>query len=213
MHIWAHANPHAIRETRHQTTFSINVWADIFGDRLIGPVRLPERLTEPTYREFLERLKRNILPDVLDDVPLQLRVGMWFMHDGAAPHFSRMARHYLKDHFPGKWIGRNGPVAWPPCPSDLNPLGFYLWGHVKNEVYSTPVTNVDELWERIVDAFDAIRKQPDQLEGVRESMMRRLNGCVAANGQHFEHLMQYSKGYQHMNVSRYLGNCSPLNPC
>jgi len=24
MHIWAHANPHAIREARHQTTFSIN---------------------------------------------------------------------------------------------------------------------------------------------------------------------------------------------
>jgi len=33
-------------------------------------------------------------------------------------------------------------------------------------------------------------------------MMRRLNECVAANGQHFEHLMWYSKGYQHMNVSR-----------
>jgi hypothetical protein len=28
-----------------------------------------------------------------------------------------------------------------------------------------------------------------QLERVRESMMRRLNGCVAALGQHFEHLM------------------------
>jgi hypothetical protein len=28
-----------------------------------------------------------------------------------------------------------------------------------------------------------------QLERVRESMMRHLTGCVAANGQHFEHLM------------------------
>jgi len=56
VHIWAHANPHAIREARHQTTFSIKVWAGIVGDRLIGPVRLPERLTGPTYREFLERL-------------------------------------------------------------------------------------------------------------------------------------------------------------
>jgi len=93
---------HAIREARHQTTFPINVWAGIFGDRLIGPVRLPERLTG---------LTRDIL---LDDVPLQLRVGMWFMHDGAAPHFSRIARQYLNDHFPGKWIGRNGPVALPP---------------------------------------------------------------------------------------------------
>ena len=76
VHIWSQANPHAIREARPQTTFSINVWAGIFGDGLIGPVRLPERLTGPTYREFLERLTRDILPDVLDDVTLQLRVGM-----------------------------------------------------------------------------------------------------------------------------------------
>ena len=60
---------------------------------------------------------------------------------------------------------------------------------LKNEVYSTTVTNVDELWERIVATFDAIRNRPGQLERVRESMMRRLNRCVAANGQHFEHLM------------------------
>jgi hypothetical protein len=69
--------------------------------------------------EFLERLTRDILTDVLDDVPLQLPEGMWFMHDGAPPHFSRIARQYLNDHFPGKWIGRNGPVAWPPRSPDL----------------------------------------------------------------------------------------------
>jgi len=79
------------------------------------------------------------------------------MHDGAPPHFSRIARQYLNDHFPGKWIGRNGPVAWPPRSPDLNPIDLYLWGHVKNKVYSTPVTNVNELWERIVATFDAIR--------------------------------------------------------
>jgi hypothetical protein len=135
----------------------------------------------------LERPTQGILPDVLDDVPLQLPVGMWFIHDGT--HFSGIARQYLNDHIPGKWIGRNGPVAWTPHSPDLNPIDFYLWGHVKNEVRSTPVTNVDELWERILATFDAISKRPSQLERVRESMMRRLNGCVAANGQHFGHLM------------------------
>jgi hypothetical protein len=73
---WAHANPQAMREARHQTTFSINVCAGIIWDRLLGPVRLPERLTGPTYREFMERLTRDILPDVLDDVSLQLPVSM-----------------------------------------------------------------------------------------------------------------------------------------
>jgi hypothetical protein len=54
VHIWAHANPHAIREARHQTPFSINIWAGIFGDRLIGPVRLPERLTGSTYSRHVD---------------------------------------------------------------------------------------------------------------------------------------------------------------
>jgi hypothetical protein len=71
----------------------------------------------------------------------------------------------------------------------LVPRISILWGHVKNEICSTPVTNVDELGERIAATFDAIRNRAGQLERVRESMMRRLNGCVAANGQHFEHLM------------------------
>jgi hypothetical protein len=133
------------------------------------------------------RLTRDILPDVLDDFPLQLTVGMWFIHDGT--HFSGIARQYLNDHLSGKWIGRNGPVAWPPRSPDLNPIDFYLWGHVKNYVRSTPVTNVDELWERILATFDTIRKRPSLLECVRESMTRRLNGCVAANDQHFGHRM------------------------
>jgi hypothetical protein len=35
------------------------------------------------------------------------------------------ARQYLNDHFPGKLIGRNGPVAWPPPPQSYRflPLG------------------------------------------------------------------------------------------
>jgi hypothetical protein len=64
----------------------------------------------------------------------------------------------MNDHFPGKWIGRNGPVAWPPRSPDLNPIDFYVWCPVKNEVHSTPVTTVDELWEPIVATFDATRK-------------------------------------------------------
>jgi hypothetical protein len=57
----------------------------------------------------------------------------------------------------GSGSGITGLVAWPPRSTDLNSMDFYLWGPVKNEVYSTTVTNVDELWERIVATFDAIR--------------------------------------------------------
>lgn len=45
IHEWAHENPHSILESRNQFTFSLNVWADIFGDKIIGPIFLAPRLT------------------------------------------------------------------------------------------------------------------------------------------------------------------------
>ena len=80
----------------------------------------------------------------------------------------------------------------------------HIWTHANP--HTIREANVDELWERIVATFDAIRNRPGQLERVRESMMRRLNECVAAS-------YVILKGYQHMNVSRYLGTCSFLDPC
>ena len=40
-HLWATDNAHRMVEVSHQQWFSINVWAGIIGDRLLGPV-LPE---------------------------------------------------------------------------------------------------------------------------------------------------------------------------
>ena len=44
-YIWGDENPHAIIASRHQHRFSMNVWADIFRDHLIGSYILPNRLT------------------------------------------------------------------------------------------------------------------------------------------------------------------------
>jgi len=85
------------------------------------------------------------------------------MHDEDLKNFSHIARQYLNEPIPGKWIGRNVSVAWPPRSPDLSPIDFYISGHVEIEVFSKSVTNFDELSERILAAFDIIRKQPGQL--------------------------------------------------
>jgi hypothetical protein len=36
-HVWAKENPHAVVQSRHQQQISINVWAGIIGDVLVGP--------------------------------------------------------------------------------------------------------------------------------------------------------------------------------
>lgn len=65
---------------------------------------------------------------------------------------SRQVRDYLNNVFPDKWIGRNGPVQWPPRSPDFTSLHFFLWGYVKEVVYKDPKTP-DNMQHKIVDAF------------------------------------------------------------
>lgn len=184
-HVWSQENPHATVETRFQHNFSVNVWAGIIDDYLIGPYFLPQRLNGETYCHFLI----NELPALLEEVPLAIRQNMWFMHDGAPPHFALNVREFLNDSFPGRWIGRGGPRLWPPRSPDHNPLDFFLWGYLKSLVYTTPVENLEDLQNRILQGCDVIRNTPGIFESVRQSMRRRIAACLMARGAHFQHLL------------------------
>ncbi|KAJ4445784.1 hypothetical protein ANN_12469 [Periplaneta americana] len=113
------------------------------------------------------------IPHVLEDTPLINRQHIHFLHDGASAHFSRTARRYLDRKFPDRWIGRGGPIAWPPRSPDLNPLDFYLWGHLKSLVYSSPVPDLESLRNRIVACSEDIRNTPGVWDRVH-----REHGCI-----------------------------------
>uniref|UniRef100_A0A1B6L5Q6 DUF4817 domain-containing protein n=1 Tax=Graphocephala atropunctata TaxID=36148 RepID=A0A1B6L5Q6_9HEMI len=184
-HHWADENPYVIKQSRFKNTFSLNVWVGIIRDSLIGPVFLPPRPNGLNYFHFLQ----NDLWEVMEDVPLRVRDRMWFMHDGAPPHFSIVVRAYLNERFRNKWMGRGGPTVWPARSPDLNPIDFFVWGHLTSMVYSTPVENVEQLRGWIEDGCQRIREMPGIFERVRQSMSRRLEDCVRVNGGHIEHLL------------------------
>lgn len=184
-HIWADVNPHAISVKRFQQTFSVNVWLGIIDDYLIGPFFLPARLTGETYHHFLE----NELPLLLEDVPIIIRRRMWFMHDGAPPHFSVIVREFLNNVFPDHWIGRGSPHPWPPRSPGHNPLDFCVWGYLKSLVYTTPILNVQDLQNRIIEGCNVIRNNPGIFERIRQSIRHRADACILAGGGHFENLL------------------------
>ena len=184
-HSWADENPHEIVEWHFQHRFSLNVWVGIIDDHLIGPYFFPQHLNGEIYRQFIE----EDLPLLLEDLPLQLRNDMWFMHDGAPAHFSLLAREYLNRVFADRWIGRGGPQAWPPRSPDMNPLDFCVWGYLKSLVYTTPVENIDHLRNRIVDGCNTIRNTPGIFWRIRASLRRRTHACIMANGGHFEQFL------------------------
>lgn len=183
-HRWSRENPRATRIASSQHRFSVNVWAGIVGNQIIGPHFFEGALNANMYLSFLE----DNLSDLLEDVPLNIRAGLIFQHDGAPPHYGRQVKSWLNTNFFNRWIGRNGPILWPPRSPDLTPLDFYLWGRVKAIVYSVRITDIDQLRTRIQMAFDQVQEEM-QRPGFDLQVQGRARKCVRESGGHFEQLL------------------------
>ncbi|KAJ8914204.1 hypothetical protein NQ315_015978, partial [Exocentrus adspersus] len=71
---------------------------------------------------------------------------------------------------------------------DLNPLDFYVWGYLKDKAYATPVLTRDDLIQRIQEACNEMRQNPNQVSDAVNSLIRRCHKCIEVGGQHFEQL-------------------------
>ena len=182
MHVWADENPCAQVVQSHQHRFSINAWAEIIADHITGSYLLPNRLTGEIYLTFL----RDMLPTLLDVVPLEIRQVMWLQHDGAPAHFDRNVRNHLNVTYPNRWIAGGGPVPWPTRSPDLAPLDYFLWGSMKALVYATPVTSEEDLIARVHGAIEILSRQPHLLDHVRAAQRHRCTLCIDVGGTQFE---------------------------
>ena len=70
---------------------------------------------------------------------------IYFKQDGASPHYSLIARKWLNERLPSRWIGRRGLIEWAARSPDLTPLDFFLWGYVKQKVYKDNIKKLDDL--------------------------------------------------------------------
>lgn len=184
LHVWSEQNPHSSREVRSQYRFSVNIWAGIIDQTIIGPVILPPRLDGPAYLRHLNTIHETIE----DEVPLRVRDRIIYQHDGATPHIARPVLTFLNNQYPNRWIGRFAPDEerrWPPRSPDLTPLDFFLWSYVKAEVYKVRINTREQLIQRINDAFGTVKENIHNINliaGVR----RRYHLCILHHGSHFE---------------------------
>ena len=110
-----------------------------------------------------------------------------FQQDGAPAHYSKEVREWLKWNLPGRWIERRGPIEWAPRSPDLSPLDFFLWGYLKQKVYSKPVKDLEELRKKIKNYIRLIEK--DVLEKVFLNLEKRLELIQEIGGGHFEQFL------------------------
>jgi hypothetical protein len=117
---------------------------------------------------------QNLLPALLEDIPLQTRSHVYFQNFTAPPHFSRQVARYQIKQFLNRWIGCDGPQNWPPRSPDLTPLDSHIWDCTKNMVYERKVNTVEALLQffdaaRRMNNFDVLCKVP---HFVGKQMMR-----------------------------------------
>ena len=62
-------------------------------------------------------------------------------------------------YFGERDIGIGFDHEWPPRSPDLTPCDFFLWGHVKNQVFKTPPPSLEILGQRIKEEYRFIKKQ------------------------------------------------------
>ena len=126
---------------------------------------------------YLDMLQEFLIPQ-LDEDDQEGRIH--FQQDGEPRHYLGEEREYLNTRFPGRWIGRAAPIAWPPRSPD-----FFLWGFVKDQVFVPPLpANVVELRTRITAAVAKVTSE--MLRSVWQETDYRWEVCRIINGSHIE---------------------------
>jgi len=83
---------------------------------------------------------------------------MWFQDNRAVAHIVHQVwEHHTTTY--NSWIGQGEPMAWPPKSPDLIPMDFFIWGHIKNLIYTSPVDCEEDLIAHIVEAARTIRQE------------------------------------------------------
>jgi hypothetical protein len=169
----------ANRLLRTRSTFSKSVMVSVAVSKLgcseLIFVEPGTKVNCQYYREFL--LSDQLLPAIrriAGDV-------YTFQQDSAPAHRARETIALLQRETPD-FIS---PELWPPNSPDLNPVDYRIWGILQERVYQKSVKNVDELKLRLIEAWSGI--QQSVIDQAIDQWRVRLNACVKAEGQHFEH--------------------------
>ena len=171
-----------MREGHTQRPGKLNVQTGLLGNHKIGPFFI-DGITSQLYLELLET---QIVPTIRNVMGPNY-ASTFFQQDGAPPHFGRNVREFLNNTFPNRWIGRGGTIEWPPRSPDLSPNDYFLWGHLKNRVYTTKPQDLADLQRRILDEFELIT--PEMIYNTIEKFYFQLAHCQAVQGKQFEHLI------------------------
>lgn len=186
LRVWSSSKPDFYEE-RPLHSPKVTVWAAMSSQGIIGPYFYEvggETATVTTDR-YLTILKKNFIPE------LQKRGhtlhNVWFQQDGAAPHTANAALDWLSDTFAPNLISLKTAIEWPPHSPDLNPLDFFMWGYLKERVYTPPPTSISQLKTAIRREMRMINTET--CKATIRNFQDRIRLVLQKRGGHIEHVM------------------------
>lgn len=183
-HHWSDINPKLTRPIHHQDSWSFNVFCAIKFNRVVCVHIYEENLNGERY---LNILKTVVLP-ALENLPVLEYTKAVYQQDGAPPHSALVVSEFLEREFDGNWIANNAPINWPPRSPDLTPMDYYLWGAVKDKVYSTTPTTLENMKDRVRNALNSLTAEVLR-KATCTNLMKRIELCLEKQGEQFENIL------------------------
>lgn len=178
--IWGSENPHLTLEKQAHPV-RVTVWCAISAQGIIGPFFFDETVNADRY---LEMLKKCFIPEAKK----QKAIDLWhFMQDGARPHRTESIFDFLKSKFGNRIIALDAGddcITWPPYSPDLNPCDFFVWGCIKDRLYTSKINSKDELRNRVKSLLEGV--DVETCASAMSNFASRLQFVRTVNGGHFE---------------------------
>ena len=101
----------------------------------------------------------------------------------------------LEEYFADNIISNRSENIWPPYNTDLNPCDYFLWGFLKDKVFSENNSNLtkDIVKEKIKEYCNENVITKVICENVIKNLIFRLKYCIIKNGKHFSNIMKKNR--------------------
>ena len=163
--------------------YVIPAWCGLNSKKVIGPFFYQDPDTGSPLTVNKERYTKMLM-EIFPEDSEEASSDSIFMQDGAPAHTSRMAMEWLEKRFPGRLISNKSDFIWPPRSPDLNPLDFFLWGYMKEQIHRAQPGSIAEVKQLIENFMASITE--DLLQRVTGQFVSRIRRCIEANGGVFE---------------------------
>jgi hypothetical protein len=157
---------------------SVTVWCAVNWFGIVGPFFFDQTVNAVRY---LHLLQTEFFPKVDE---MKLAKFVFFQQDGATPHTSSAVIYWLKWKTQDRLLSLKGNVDWPARSPDLTPPDFWLWGVLKEKVYSRPHETVRLLKQNSIDAVHSIPAL--EAQKAVQTIKERLKRCIENKGGHVD---------------------------